>query len=83
MEDNLQWKMIIEGPLMEDNEDNLKSKEVLHIAGRHTALDIFSVAVFFLFDIENCHFLDPQNISFVDPSHPLTLNPKFLEYLVC
>ena len=64
MEDNLQWKMIIEGSLMEDNEDNLKSKEVLHIAGRHTVLDIFSFTVFFLFYIENCHFLDPTKYFF-------------------
>ena len=31
----------------DDNEDNLKNKEDLHIAGRHTALDIFRFAVFF------------------------------------
>ena len=31
----------------DDNEDNLKNKEDLHIAGRHTALDIFRIAVFF------------------------------------
>ena len=32
---------------MEDNnEDDLKNKEDLHIAGRHTALDIFRFAVF-------------------------------------
>ena len=30
----------------DDNEDNLKNKEDLHIAGRHTALDIFRFAVF-------------------------------------
>ena len=30
-----------------NNEDNLKNKEDLHIAGRHTALDIFRIAVFF------------------------------------
>ena len=29
-----------------DNEDDLKNKENLHIAGRHTALDIFRFAVF-------------------------------------
>ena len=32
----------------DDNEDNLKNKEDLHIAGRHTALDIFSFAVFLI-----------------------------------
>ena len=31
----------------DDNEDDLKKKEDLHIAGRHTALDIFRFAVFF------------------------------------
>ena len=31
----------------DDNEDNRKNKEDLHIAGRHTALDIFRFAVFF------------------------------------
>ena len=30
------------------NEDELKNKEDLHIAGMHTALDIFRFAVFFL-----------------------------------
>ena len=30
----------------DDNEDNLKNKEDLHIGGRHTALDIFRLAVF-------------------------------------
>ena len=35
-------------PSMEDdNEDNLKNKEDLHIVGMHTALDIFCFAVFF------------------------------------
>ena len=29
-------------------EDYLKNKEDLHIAGRHTAMDIFRFAVFFL-----------------------------------
>ena len=33
---------------MEDNEDDLKNKEDLLIAGRHMALDIFSFAVFFI-----------------------------------
>ena len=31
----------------DDNEDDLKNKEDLHIAGRHTTLDIFRFAVFF------------------------------------
>ena len=31
----------------DDNEDELKNKEDLHIAGMHTALDIFRFAVFF------------------------------------
>ena len=30
----------------DDNEDDLKNKEDLHIAGRHTALDICRFAVF-------------------------------------
>ena len=30
----------------DDNEDDLKNKKDLHIAGRHTALDIFRFAVF-------------------------------------
>ena len=33
--------------MKEYNEDDLKNKEDLHIAGRHTALDIFRFAVFF------------------------------------
>ena len=36
----------------DDNEDNLKNKEDLHIAGRHTALDIFRFAVFFNLFVE-------------------------------
>ena len=36
----------------DDNEDELKNKEDLHIAGMHTALDIFCFAVFFSFSIE-------------------------------
>ena len=32
----------------DDNEDDLKNKEDLHIAERHTAMDIFSFTVFFL-----------------------------------
>ena len=50
MEDELQWKTTFDGrqPSMEDdNEDDLKNNEDLHIAGRHTALDIFRFAVFF------------------------------------
>ena len=31
----------------DDNEDDLKNKEDLHVAGRHTALDIFRFALFF------------------------------------
>ena len=34
--------------MKDNNEDDLKNKENLHISGRHTALDIFSFAVFFL-----------------------------------
>ena len=30
----------------DDNEDDLKNKEDLHIGGKHTALDIFRFAVF-------------------------------------
>ena len=51
MEDNLWWKTPFDGrqPSMEDdNEDELKNKEDLHIAGMHMALDIFRFAVFFL-----------------------------------
>ena len=33
----------------DDNEDDLKNKEDLHIAGRHTALDILRFAAFFRF----------------------------------
>ena len=50
MEDDLQWKMTFDGrrPVMgADNEDDLKNKADLHVAGRHTALDIFRLAVFF------------------------------------
>ena len=36
-------------PSMKDNnEDDLKNKKDLHIAGRHKALDIFRFAVFFI-----------------------------------
>ena len=35
--------------MKDDNEDDLKNKEDLHIGGRHTALDIFRFAVFFSF----------------------------------
>ena len=51
MEDGLRLKMTFDErrPSMEDNnEDDLKNKEDLHIAGRYTALDIFRFAVFFL-----------------------------------
>ena len=34
--------------MKDDNEDDLKNKEDLRITGRHTALDIFRFAVFFL-----------------------------------
>ena len=37
----------------DDNEDNLKNKEDLHIAGRHTALDIFRFAVFFFYEVRS------------------------------
>ena len=33
--------------MKDDNEDDLKNKEDLHIGGRHTALDIFRFVVFF------------------------------------
>ena len=33
--------------MKDDNEDDLKNKEDLHIGGRHTALDIFRFTVFF------------------------------------
>ena len=33
----------------DDNEDDLKNKEDLHIAGRHTSLDVFRFAsIFFI-----------------------------------
>ena len=35
--------------MKDDNEDDLKNKEDLPIAGRHMALDIFRFAVFFFF----------------------------------
>ena len=57
-EDDLQWKTTFNGrrPSMEyANEDDLKIKKNLHIAGRHTALDIFRFAVFFF----NCIVLFP------------------------
>ena len=34
--------------MKDDNEDDLKNKEDLHIAGRRKALDIFRFGVFFL-----------------------------------
>ena len=37
----------------DDNEDDLKNKENLHIAGRHTALDIFRFAVIFFYVFED------------------------------
>ena len=37
--------------MQDENEDNLKNKEDLHIAGRHMALDIFRFAVFFVQNI--------------------------------
>ena len=52
MEDNLWWKTPFDGrrsSMEDDNEDNLKNKGDLHIAGRHTALDIFRFAVFFFY----------------------------------
>ena len=33
--------------MKDDNDDDLKNKEDLHIGGRHTALDIFLFVVFF------------------------------------
>ena len=33
--------------MKDDNEDDLKNKEDLHIVGRHTSLDIFRFAVFY------------------------------------
>ena len=50
MEDALGWKTTYDGRrlmMKDDNEDDLKNKEDLHIGGRHTALDIFRFAVFF------------------------------------
>ena len=50
MEDNLCWKTPYDGrrlKMKDDNEEDLKNKEDLHIGGRHTALDIFRFAVFF------------------------------------
>ena len=38
--------------IKDDNEEDLKNKEDLHIDGRYTALDIFRFAVFFLLKIE-------------------------------
>ena len=41
-------KMISKIQMDLNNEDDLKNKKDLHIAGRHMALDIFRFAVFFL-----------------------------------
>ena len=42
---------------MEDNnEEDLKNKADLHIAGRYTALDIFRFAVVFLIILVNIQF---------------------------
>ena len=46
----------------DDNEDDLKNKEELHIAGKHTVLDISCFAVFFG-ELPNC---------LSDPTHPLS-----------
>ena len=63
--------------MKDDNEDDLKNKEDLHIGGRHTALDIFRFAVFldlcfalllgfFLTMVSTLVFLDfEDNFSFV------------------
>ena len=51
MEDVLGWKTTYDGRrlmMKDDNEDDLKNKEDLHIGGRHTALDIFRFGVFFM-----------------------------------
>ena len=37
--------------MKDDNEDDLKNKEDLHIGGRHTAPDIFRFAVFFFLSL--------------------------------
>ena len=50
MEDDLRWKTTFDGrrsSMEDDNEDNLKNKEDLHIAGRHTVMDIFRFVVSF------------------------------------
>ena len=44
MEDALGWKTTYDGRrfmMEDDNEDDFKNKEDLHIGGRHTALDVF------------------------------------------
>ena len=53
MEDDLWWKTTFDGrkttssiEMDHINEDDLKNKEEFHIAGMHTALDIFRFAVF-------------------------------------
>ena len=38
--------------MKDENEDDLKNKEDLHIGGRHTALDIFRFAVFLKQELE-------------------------------
>ena len=43
-----------------NNEDNLKNKEDLHIAGRHAAMDIFRFAVFFMYLIFYIIFLEER-----------------------
>ena len=53
----------------DDNEDNLKNKEDLHIAGRHMALDIFHFAVFFCLhdQAHNClnHFTVIDSVQYM------------------
>ena len=59
--------------MKDDNEDDLKNKEDLHIGGRHTALDIFRFAVFFLLETEiHVQFLHTK---------PFLCNIRKLRYL--
>ena len=41
----------------DDNEDDLKNKEDLHIAGGHMAQDIFSFAIFLMKILKNGNFV--------------------------
>ena len=72
----------------DDNEDDLKNKEDLHIAGRHMALDIFRFAVFLKLDnifkylIFREKTLDKTILSFGPILEPSS-NNNFGQWLIC